>query len=138
MNTTKQERELFQSEYMKLPSSVSRQYLVRHALDSEKYQYESVQIAWELWQARAAQSSSRTEKDLIIELAVLEGKYAAVCDELESLSKLNEITLDHLEAAFEAFSEDIYLDFHSNTQMTVDGVIDLKDMAELLSNPLQE
>ena len=83
---TEQERELFQSEYMKLPDSVSRQYLVRHALDPEKYQYESVQIAWELWQARAAQSSSRAEKDLIIELAVLEGKYAAVCDELESLS----------------------------------------------------
>ena len=33
----------------------------------------------------AEQSSSRTEKDLIIELAVLKSKYAAVCDELESV-----------------------------------------------------
>jgi len=41
---------------------------------------------FDCWKARA-RATNRIEKDLIIELAVLEGKYAAVCDELESLSK---------------------------------------------------
>ena len=43
------------------------------------------QERWLGWKARA-RATNRIEKGLIIELAVLEGKYAAVCDELESVS----------------------------------------------------
>lgn len=124
---TEQERELFQSEYMKLPGSVSRQYLVRHALHPERYQYESVQIAWELWQVRATQSSSRIEKDLIIELAVLEGKYAAVCDDT------SEVTFKMTQAAIKvlvkakilptAAHEELYLHHWSSVKEAIESAL---------------
>ncbi len=44
-------REDFEAYLLSRPDIASRAMLKRHELDTDKYQYMSIQLAWESWQA---------------------------------------------------------------------------------------
>jgi hypothetical protein len=61
-------REDFEAYLLSRPDIASRAMLKRHELDHEKYQYMSIQLAWDAWQAGFNSASTKAAEILIEQL----------------------------------------------------------------------